>query len=146
MTVFDQAAAGDLDAQRAMIDQALEMGRLGVSSRRGSLEWALFWARLAQANGDERDEQRLVDVLYACMTHACERRAEDEATDHVSELIARHDRLAEDGDDDAAAQLATLLRAAPVHMVERAKALSSYWRDVEDRDAEMANIAIEERL
>ena len=103
--VYISAISGDADAQAAMFDRVLAIGMRREHPDDQIMESAIYWARLAASHGRSKDILRLGGVLMlkAGMLYGAENA--EEAAPIAAEVFARLDRLADDGDEEAARQL-----------------------------------------
>lgn len=120
--LLEQAAAGLVDAQRALIDLALDAGADGSVRTVESFVSAEIWARLTVSNGTRPDVHRLAGILMA--------RANFERLYGIAQVGAVYDAealtilelAADDGDEDAAQLLMSVIDTMPAggfHIAQR---------------------------
>jgi len=115
------AATGDLPAQRAFVQLALEMIRGGADPIWG-YNGALIWARIAAAHGYPEDRQVLAGCLCGLAKTLSDNGSEDAAADVMIEAVAITDELADEGCEAAAGLLNQLVEILPPRVAGQAKA------------------------
>jgi hypothetical protein len=115
--LFNQAAHGSLEAQRALVEMAFELAST-ESDPSVTLIEGLTFARLAAAHGDPHDLACLVMMLGVVLS-----RPEPimDVAELMAETIARVEMLADSGEDLAAIGLNDIVGKASPETTERAR-------------------------
>jgi hypothetical protein len=132
-TTFRRAAAGDLDAQRQMISDALTLKRMRTCTERAGLEWALFWARLVITRGTLADHDRYEQLLYECTLEAQSRGDVEEVQDYMAEQITGLNARAANGDAGAALRLETIVANVSSDVLDHARSLEEFQQALDGR-------------
>lgn len=118
---FPDAAKGDLDAQRALVHSAIQLGREGSCSMFFALYDATLWARIAASHGEPVDQHMLAACLCYFGEQCSEDGLDDLATTHVAESIALLDKLADEGSEIGGECLNQLADNLPLHVLDMAR-------------------------
>lgn len=123
------AARGDIDAQRALANQSVQLVMLGgdVVDPMIALSEGLVFARMAAAQGGIADQGLCISML-ALMA---EIGGDDACQDQLAEATARVALVADQGVEEAAAALPGLIDVMPAHTASLAKGYQGRLRNGE---------------
>jgi hypothetical protein len=103
------AAKGGQAAQTQLCQIAFEHGNQGRMNMTAAVTAAEIFARMAAAHGDQGSRFRLAGVLMLCAGHAWNMGDSGESSAYQIEAVVLLNTLADEGNEEAATSLATLI-------------------------------------
>ncbi|WP_417592546.1 hypothetical protein [Parasphingorhabdus sp.] len=132
MSIFQtlsKAAAGDKDAQIAMVRYATDLIGHPDTDAVFALTEASVFARLAAAQGGD-DERSLLACTLSDLGVALQAKGQGELSDAMyGEAVAHVDAMAESGNVDADNSLPVISGNASKAIMQNAKIFKDYWRE-----------------
>ncbi|TZG25887.1 hypothetical protein [Sphingomonas montanisoli] len=103
--LLKRAASGDMQAQRDLVDHALQRTAEGYVTTDHGIAVAEAFARMAATHGGRKEQLLLSSVLFLMSAVYAQRDEIDAAAEKQAEAVAFISDLADHGDEEAANQL-----------------------------------------